>query len=157
MKQFTTSTVATSLTSSTEPIANAAFPKIVICNKYKLRCKKYLIDNITQCPWSREHQHHIIVHNDILFRQSFVDSLVASIKAYTGTNYTDEDISFAFYSHRISGWGMGNATHQVNISTRLHIIDKIVWLSFDFKLKKVWVALYFVVCPFACLSQSMLA
>ena len=52
-------------------------------------------------------------------------SLVATIKAYTGTNYTDEDINFALYSHYISGWGMGNATHQVNISRQLHIIDKI--------------------------------
>ena len=66
-----------------------------------------------------------LCNDDILFRQSFADSLVASIKAYTGTNYTDEDINFALYSHYISGWGMGNATHQVNISTQPHIIDKI--------------------------------
>ena len=37
VKQFTTSTVSTSLISSTEPIELATFPKVVICNKYKLR------------------------------------------------------------------------------------------------------------------------
>ena len=37
VKQFTTSTVSTSLVSSTEPIALATFPKVVICNKYQLR------------------------------------------------------------------------------------------------------------------------
>ena len=37
VKQFTTSTVSTSLVSSTEPIELATFPKVVFCNKYQLR------------------------------------------------------------------------------------------------------------------------
>merc|ERR1712156_245401 len=37
VKQFKTSTVATNLISSTEPISSALFPKVVICNKYRLR------------------------------------------------------------------------------------------------------------------------
>ena len=41
VKQFTTRTVSTSLTSSTEPIGDAAFPKIVICNKYRLRWSNF--------------------------------------------------------------------------------------------------------------------
>ena len=35
--QFSTSLVTTSLVSSTEPIKEAVFPKVVICNKYRLR------------------------------------------------------------------------------------------------------------------------
>ena len=42
VKQFTTRTVSTSLTSSTEPIEDATFPKIVICNKYRLRWSNFL-------------------------------------------------------------------------------------------------------------------
>ena len=37
LTEFQTSTVSTSLTSSTESVARAKFPKIVICNKYQLR------------------------------------------------------------------------------------------------------------------------
>ena len=37
VKQFTTSTVSTSMVTSTENISLATFPKVVICNKYKLR------------------------------------------------------------------------------------------------------------------------
>ena len=37
VNQFRTSTVSTSLVTSTEPIELATFPKVVICNKYKLR------------------------------------------------------------------------------------------------------------------------
>ena len=37
LTEFQTSTVSTSLTSSTESVAQAKYPKIVICNKYQLR------------------------------------------------------------------------------------------------------------------------
>ena len=45
VKQFTTSTVSTSLVSSTEPIALATFPKVVICNKYQLRYGMHLLSS----------------------------------------------------------------------------------------------------------------
>ena len=53
--------------------------------------------------------------NNVLFfrRQSFVDTIVASVRKYNGTTLTDEDIGFAFYKHNIAGWGYPNVTEQV--------------------------------------------
>ena len=118
-----TSSVSTSLTSSTEPIENATFPKIVICNKYKLRFK-----NIYANPLSC----YVSFSN----RQSFVNSIVSSLRSfigtrsnetncteticaletYTGTKYTDEDIGFVFYKQFIAGWGYFNDSQQQAIN-----------------------------------------
>ena len=57
----------------------------------------------------------LIIGINVLFfrRQSFVDTIVASVRKYTGTTHTDEDITFAFYKHNIAGWGYPNVTEQV--------------------------------------------
>ena len=56
VKQFTTRTVSTSLTSSTEPIRDATFPKIVICNKYRLRWRHFLKQSQKQSQKHRLYQ-----------------------------------------------------------------------------------------------------
>ena len=115
VKQFTTRTVSTSLTSSTEPIEDATFPKIVICNKYRLRWSHLLKQSHTADLWPKTPiiSRKLLHWHNLAQRQSFVDLLVPSVKNYTGTNYTDKDIGVAFYNHYIAGWG--NTTQQVSL------------------------------------------
>ena len=114
VKQFTTRTVSTSLTSSTEPIRDATFPKIVICNKYRLRWSNFFNSKVIYHIHGKDSNDIKLLHlPNLAQRQSFVDLLVPSVKNYTGTNYTDKDIGVAFYNHYIAGWG--NTTQQVSL------------------------------------------
>ena len=114
VKQFTTRTVSTSLTSSTEPIRDATFPKIVICNKFRLRWNDLFSSKALHHLYVQDNSEIKLLHwPNLVQRQSFVDLLVPSVKNYTGTNYTDKDIGDAFYNHYIAGWG--NTTQQVSL------------------------------------------
>ena len=46
-----------------------------------------------------------------------MDTMVPRIKNYTKTNYTEQDIAFAFHSHYIAGWGTD--TQQVVVPAKL--------------------------------------
>ena len=101
--QFSTSFVTTNLVSSTEPISEATFPKVVICNKYRLRynCKQVTV---------------VFGFSFFFNRKAFVMSMVDSIKNHTGqTSYTDHEISLVLYKQLISGWGFNTNPAEVDL------------------------------------------
>ena len=125
MKQFTTSTVSTSLVTSTENISLATFPKVVICNKYKLRqviclfsmyyclIKHYFLSfAISNCIQIFS----IMLHFP---RQSFVDSMIDSAvnsSMLEEANLTKEDVVLAMYKAIVTGWGYEESERQVFVN-----------------------------------------
>ena len=82
LTQFEEAKVVTNILSTTEDLAKAKFPKIVLKNLYELRQV-----NIA-----------LIMFINILYRQSFVDSVV-----YPDFTHSD-DLSWAVYKNFVSGY-----------------------------------------------------